>query len=268
MTSVKTPSPQATFEAAREAHQRGDLDAAERGYNEVIASSPAEVSGAADAAYRARWNLATIHEGRGAFGAAADLLEPLRRTSSGALQPDHELHLRRGQLRFKQYDQQTAATDLGSQLPALTGGRIAYEPAPIATLRAGVRAYLDLRELLVSPGVQAALGEQTVRALGAEIDTGVGYGTMETAAFAGRVQEAAIGRIMSADRDALIRRLEARGRPIPDNLRTRLGITEGPLADAMTERTRALYEGVRASGLDNNDYVALWQQWVVSHRPF
>ncbi|HSI05050.1 MAG TPA: hypothetical protein VLC93_11250, partial [Myxococcota bacterium] len=226
------------------------------------------VSDTVDTAYRARWNLASIHEGRGAFASAADLLEPLRRTSTGALHPDHELHLRRGQLRFKQYEQQVATTDLGSQLPALTNGRIAYEPAPLATLRTGVRAYLDLRELLVSPGVQAALGDQTVRQLDREIDTSLGYGAMATAAFAGSVQEAAVGRIMTADRDALVKRLEARGRPVPESLRGRLGITEGPLADAMAERTRALHSGVRASGLDNNDYVALWQQWSMTHRPF
>ncbi len=268
MTSVKNRNVQGTFEAARDAQNRGDLETAERGYQEVIEASTGPVTDTVDTAFRARWNLATILEGRSAFGQAADLLEPLRRSASGALNPDHELHLRRAQLRFKQYEHQVAANDLGAQLPTLIDGRIAYEPAPLATLRAGVRAYLDLRELLVAPGVQAALGEQTLRQLNQEIDTGLGYGSMAAAAFAGSVQEAAVGRIMTADRDALVKRLEARGKPVPESVRGRLGITEGPLADAMAERTRALYEGVRASGLDNGDYVTLWQRWVMDYRPF
>lgn len=263
MTTLSSTS--AAFEAARSAHLSGDLPTAERGYAAVIAASQGRpATSVDDPVYRARWNLATILESRN-VETALDTLEPSRR--DGVVFPDPQLHVRRAQLGFRLFEQRAAANDLGPARPTVVANAIHYSPAPLQALEAGVRAYYDLRESLALPGVRAAIGEAEAQKYAIEAETGITHGAFARAAYAGQIQEAAVGRIMTADRDALVARLRARGKDVPDAMLGRLGITEGPLADAMAERTQALYAGAMQAGLDNTQYTMAWSQWLMRQRP-
>jgi hypothetical protein len=116
------------------------------------------------------------------------------------------------------------------------------------------------------PGARAALGEQRAKAFEAEADIGIGRGPITHFAFVGTIFEAANGRIMTADRDAVVKRMVARGQPVPEQYRGRLGITEGPLADAMERRTEQLRDDVRRAGGETMAYTAMWQLWVGRQR--
>jgi hypothetical protein len=177
------------------------------------------------------------------------------------------LHIWVAQLSFSLFEQRKANNDLGDSVPAVVGGRITYEPAPLQALATGIRAYLDVQECLAMPGVRAAIGEGRANGFKNEAEFCIVQGMFARAAYAGSIQEAAVGRILTADRDDMVACLRARNKEVPRRLLGRLGITEGPLADAMAERTRVLYEGAKTAGLDNQQYAFAWSRWAAKQRP-
>ncbi|MBC7795005.1 MAG: hypothetical protein H7Z43_14970, partial [Clostridia bacterium] len=169
----------------------------------------------------ARWNLSQIlRDQHHTYGDAADLLEPSRRTAGGQIKRDPELHTLYGQLRMSEFEQRKDSFDIGPELPTFTGAKnaIAYQPAALRAAAEGLRAAMTV----LTQATGKTPDEQQFRR---EAQVRVTHATTGYKALAGTIQEAAVGRLMTAARDRMV----ARGTIAKDDPRAtrRLGLTEG-----------------------------------------